>query len=331
MLRILERTTILGLLAFCLSIATAGCEIGAEVYNEEDQGYASVRISLGRVAGSSSDGEGDISPMDIPAQIAYVDLWVTGPDMADFYQRYEVPPTPGSEMTIDLSLPPGPDRVFVVDALDAQLLAWYTGGAEADLVLEQTNTVVIQMQGLGYINGRILFMMIDDPFLPDPEAPLSDYSELSNGLLIETDADGYYALDRLAMGTYRIEVNPAERTFGFGEVTLAEPGEQAELNIVLIQPDGFYPFVSSLYPHVTAIGEVVTFYGSDFMVTAYDPSAIFNLDLEMFEAFPIEFSDEHLTVQVPPEALLGEHWAGVLIFTGEVFRGSNPVHINVLP
>lgn len=311
--------------------ALIGCYSDESSSDDEDQAQVTIRIGDSGTGMSTLNTEpGELGLMaGVPPTVQFIELKVSGPGMEDFSERYEV--GVGDSVEIDLSFPPGTDRLFEVTASGIATV-YNAGGETEDLELvafigeTQTelqpgpNTVIVTMNPLAYIRGVVRYIKTDIPYYID--TPLANHVETEGEVPIQTDGQGLYMI-QLPLGEYSVEVNPEVcptstfpdffNCFAFGVVDLTFGGQVAELDLFIIPPEGineFLSWASSIYPKRAEVGDLVTIYGIHIKGVVEDkPTLAFGWTPAgggFFASNVIGWDDNSVTVEVPAEAVTGD-------------------------
>lgn len=122
-----------------VSLFLSACQGGGE-----ENGTASVRLSFD--LSSSKTGTAKTSSAPAPTDIRSIRIDVTGPEMEFISESVAV--SPGVETVVNLEIPAGPARRFVVTAFDAEGAARFRGEATVDLAPGSSPSLTISMAPL---------------------------------------------------------------------------------------------------------------------------------------------------------------------------------------
>jgi len=169
--------------------------------NGEGNGTASVRLSFN--LSSSKTGAAKTSSAPAPAGITSIRIDVTGPDMEPLSRSVNV--NPEAETVVDLEIPAGPARRFVVTAFDNTNAARYQGSETVDLTSGAAVTLRIDMVVI-----EINPLQIDPPAAiltrSIPNSPVTQLFTMTNAttagvdLLVNNQAGGTAELGQTSPG-----------------------------------------------------------------------------------------------------------------------------------
>ena len=310
-------------------------------------GDAVVVIRLGGDALPLSGGGGEgLAPQSaVPADIASIDLRVSGSGMIPFSKRYTVPQD--GNLTIEETFSVGTQRHFEIDALDANGVIFYQGSTDHDLVAG-ANTITIQMESRGYVAGSVFYLSSEFPFGPTDVYVTGDditFQDLAGGTPTTAPVtSGNFQSAPLPLADYRVEISPTDCVnagwdgcLAFGEIALTTPGQTASLSLFVIPPVGsefdIYAWASSVVPNSGATGDTVMMFGRNFVASPYEtyPEIYFNLQqggggrqFDMTDA-----GADYLTGAVPGDISNGAGWVTGEQYSAAAITYSNPIPFTV--
>ena len=352
-----ETARLLGCALAIAALTLGGCYwSGDDGDASEPQANVTLRLGDGGLDALFASPDDSITPMaGLPSEVARIHLLVTGDDFDDVDQDIDLP-SEGEAVVVTLTLPPGTDRTFAVEAFGDfefttereagvfetetfERLA-YVGETTVDLQ-SGPNEVNVEMDPRAQLFGRVMLIDPESPYLPTD--PLGDFAATDGDVPIETDADGYY-LVTLEFGTYTVEVRPGDLCpddaifddcVAFGTVTLNRLGQAAVLNLFAVPDEAAgddAPWASSFVSEPAAVGGQATVFGTHILGESeeFGPYVVFNYNVEddigwIFSDASDDWSESHVTVTVPDEATSGL----VSIFSNVDQRNSNPIPVTI--
>lgn len=230
---------------------------------------------------------------DLPPEISKIELIVSGSGMKTIQKTLKMADLDTEEdVFFSVSLTAG-ERVFAINCLNQAGFGLYRG-VRTVRVGSVDLDLTINLKAYAVVRGRIVYL---------DGTPLADYEETAFDLELSTDSDGDYRVET-PIGEVILQAQPTADLISFSRVSLTEPGEVAQIDLVLIPTaDDTQPWIASAAPSKRlAIGQTIAVFGRGFSVGT-DLTVWFGQPEAMVEAnVPAIHSDNDLTAIVPESA-----------------------------